>query len=211
MKPTSQCERAAKSANMALGMILRSFHYRSKDTLIPLYKTFVRPRMEFAVASWAPWTEKEKSVLEAVQRRMVRALSDVVGATYEERLADAGLSTLDERRKRGDVIEVFKTLHGFNRVDRNSWFDIRDKPEQPLTRNTRANTTVTNNKENRRRHVLYKPPARGEIRNNFFTVRVIRQWNDLPDEVKNQKTVNGFKTAYDRWKKTTQETNEGTN
>ena len=185
---------------MALGMILRSFHYRTKATLIPLYKTFVRPRLEFSVAAWSPWTEKERATLEAVQKRMIRSLSDVRGATYEERLTDAGLPTLDERRKRGDAIEVFKTLHGFNRVQKDNWFDITEQ----TARSTRANTTVTDNKEKRRNYVLCKPPARGEIRNNFFTVRVIRQWNDLPDEVKSQKTVNAFKSSYDREHQTLQ-------
>ena len=44
-KPHTQCEKAAKKANTALGMILRAFHFRTKDTLVPLYKTFVRPKM----------------------------------------------------------------------------------------------------------------------------------------------------------------------
>ena len=137
---------------------------------------------------------------------MIRSLSDVRGATYEERLTDAGLPTLDERRKRGDAIEVFKTLHGFNRVQKDNWFDITEQ----TARSTRANTTVTDNKEKRRNYVLCKPPARGEIRNNFFTVRVIRQWNDLPDEVKSQKTVNAFKSSYDRWRTSNIAINEGT-
>ena len=67
MKPAAQCEYAAKKGFAALGMISRAFHYRSKSTLLPLYKTFVRPKLEYAVAAWAPWTEKDKGVLEAVQ------------------------------------------------------------------------------------------------------------------------------------------------
>ena len=74
--------------------------------MIPLYKTFVRPRMEFAVAAWAPWTEKDAAVMERVQRRALRMTSD----SYEEKLAEAGLTTLSERRRRGDMIEVFKTM-----------------------------------------------------------------------------------------------------
>ena len=48
---------------------------------------------------------------------------------------------------------------------------------------------------------LYKKPANNEIRNNFFTVRVTRSWNGLPEEVKSAKSVNAFKTAFDSWKK----------
>ena len=60
MKPSTQCERAAKSANRALGMILRAFHYRTKETLIPLFKTFVRPILQFGGAAWAHGQQRMK-------------------------------------------------------------------------------------------------------------------------------------------------------
>ena len=85
-------------------MITRSFHYRSKDTLIPLYKTFVRPTMEFSVAAWGPWRQKDKETLEKVQKRMLKMVSGMRGATCEERLEEARLPTLEERRVRGDMI-----------------------------------------------------------------------------------------------------------
>ena len=53
MKPTKQCA-AVKAANFALGQIQQAFHYREKSNLVPLYKTFVRPRLEHAVATWSP-------------------------------------------------------------------------------------------------------------------------------------------------------------
>ena len=74
LKPTNQCEKAAKSANQALGMIFRNFHFRTKDTMIPLYKAFVRPRLEFSGAAWSPWTAKDEETLEIVQKRMIRSL-----------------------------------------------------------------------------------------------------------------------------------------
>lgn len=201
MKPAMQCEKAARSANMALGMIRRSFHYRNKETLVPLYKTFVRPRMEFAVAAWAPWTEKDAAVLEAVQKRALRMISDIQGDNYENRLAETGLTTLSERRRRGDMIEVFKTMRGFNRVEREEWFDIMHDGEDRPTRPTRSNTAVTDNNENRRADILRKPSANGEMRNNFFSIRVVRKWNELPDSIKTQKSTNAFKSAYDTWNK----------
>ena len=58
LKPVAQCERAAKAANSALGLITRCFHYRTRSVLVPLYKTFVRPKLEYAVAVWNPWLKK---------------------------------------------------------------------------------------------------------------------------------------------------------
>ena len=118
MKPSKQCAVAAKTANFALGQMQRAFHYRTKNNLVPIYKTFIRPKLEFAVAAWNPWMEMDKNVLERVQQRMIRLLSDVRGKTYEEKLKDVGLLPLTERRERGDAIEAFKTLNGFNNVNK---------------------------------------------------------------------------------------------
>ena len=98
MKLANQCEKAAKSANQALGMIFRNFHFRTKETIILLYKTFVWPRLEFSSAAWSPWTAKDEGTLKIVLKRMVRSLSDCQAETYEERLRKAGLTTLKLRR-----------------------------------------------------------------------------------------------------------------
>ena len=74
LKPSKQCATAAKAAHFALGQIQRSFHFRSKHTLVPLYKSFVRPKLEFSVAAWAPWTEADSEVMESVQKRLIRVL-----------------------------------------------------------------------------------------------------------------------------------------
>ena len=195
MKPTRQCEAAAKQANAVLGLIAKSFHYRSAKTLVPLYKTFVRPKLEYAAAVWSPWLEKDVEMLERVQKRLIRMISDASGETYEDKLKSIGLTTLKERRTRGDAIETFKTLRGFNRVQRETWFSIQRGDE----RATRANTEVQEDGEKRRRDVLVKQRANLEIRKNFFTLRAERTWNALPGWVQEQQTVNGFKSAYDNW------------
>ena len=100
--------------NFTLGQIRRTFHYRKKANFIPLYKTFVRPKLEYNIAAWNPWTEPDINTLEKVQERAVRLVSDKSGTTYEDRLKSVGLSSLRERRVRGDAIETFKSLKGFN-------------------------------------------------------------------------------------------------
>ena len=196
MKPGKQCAQAAKNANFALGQIQRAFHYRKKSNLVPIFKTFVRPKLEFAAAAWNPWTQQDKKQLERVQERLVRMLSDVRGATYEEKLKDAGLTTLEERRRRGDAIETFKTLKGINGVNKEKWFTM----EAEDTRATRRNTEVTEDGERRRSDILVVERARLDIRKNYFNIRAAKSWNDIPEEVKNQRSVNAFKNAYDKWR-----------
>ena len=197
MKPSHQCAAAAKAANGALGLLLRSFHFRRKSNLVPLFKSFVRPRLEFGAGAWSPWTETDKKTLERVQERLIRSISDVRGASYEEKLADVGLTTLEERRKRGDLIEAFKTLAGINRVDAADWFRLIGEEARP----TRANTYVGEEGEVRRERVMEVERADLEVRRNFFIVRVAKEWNLLPDRIKLQKSVNAFKNAYDAWKR----------
>ena len=197
LKPTKQCATAARTANFAMGQLLRSFHYRKKSNLIPLYKTFVRPRLEFAAAAWSPWNEGDIRILEKVQERFVKQISDVRGRTYEERLRITGLTTLRERRKRGDAIETFKTLGGFNNVDKHSWFQVAEEN----VRATRSTSSVSDSgEEEKKTNILMIESVRLETRKNSFTVRVVKEWNALPEKVRRQKSVNGFKNAYDEWR-----------
>ena len=201
LKQTTQCKRAAKNANMTLGMILRSFHFRTKDTLVSLFKTFVRSKLEFSVGAWSPWTKRDEEILENEQKRMIRSISDCRGRTYEEKLLKVGLTTLAERRKRGDLIEAYKTLRGINNMTRDDWFEIRCNE---VSRPTRANTVVEEGVERKKTKTMYKKAASGEIRNNFYTIQVVRPWNELPEEVKTAGSVNAFKSAYDKWTKENQ-------
>ena len=127
---------------------------------------------------------------------LVRSLSDVHGGNYEEKLKQAGLTTLKKQRGRGDLIEAFKALKGFYKVDRDTWFHRAD---QRMTKETRLSVTIEDGTTTQNMEVLYKPPANHDIRNHFFTVRIVRSWNELPEVVKRQNTMNGFKTALDGW------------
>ena len=199
MKSTKQCRTAAQTANWALGQLMRSFHYRKSSCLVPLYKTFVRPKLEHAVAAWSPWLEGDKDTLEAVQKRLVRNISDKVGDTYEERLESVGLTTLTERRERGDMIESFKVVNGFNNVNKNEWFEFRSAEN---TRATRSTVEVREGEQQDRKDVMFMGNVRLETRKHFFTVRVISKWNQIPDRVKSSKSVDAFKNGYDEWRRT---------
>ena len=65
---------------------------------------------------------------------MIRMLSDVHGSSYEEKLKKVGLTTLTERRERGDAIETFKTLKGFNKVEKEKWFKLEEEDSRPTRR-----------------------------------------------------------------------------
>ena len=84
MKPSQHCAKAAKSANATLGQISRAFHYRNKQMLAKLFKVFVRPKLEYAAQAWSPWLEKDCELLENVQKRCIKMMTDVQGETCEK-------------------------------------------------------------------------------------------------------------------------------
>ena len=125
-------------------------------------------------------------------------MTDARGETYEEKLRYLGLTTLRERRERGDLIEAFKVIKGHNNVNRELWFDLQSRES---SRPTRTNATIEEGTERRKSDVLYKPKANKETRANFYTVRVVNGWNELPEKIKSAPSVNSFKNLYDKWRR----------
>ena len=193
MKPSQHCAKAAKSANATLGQI-SLFHYRNKQMLAKLFKVFVRPKLEYAAQAWSPWLEKDCELLENVQKRCIKMMTDVHGETYEEKLKDAGLQLLQERRQRGDMIETYKVLRGIEKVEIENWFE-RVEPQ----RRTRLNTEMSEEGEVRK-DVLKAQKGRTGEKRNYFQSRVVPQWNGLPAAVQQAPSLNAFKSRYYTYK-----------
>ena len=115
----------AAKANSILGMIKRTFSYFSKESLLTLYKSYVRPHLEFCVQAWSPFLKKDIIILEKVQRRATKLLAGITNLSYEERLRILQLTTLEDRRLRGDLIEMYKILNGFEYLNFESFFTRR--------------------------------------------------------------------------------------
>jgi len=90
-----------------MGMIRRTIKYKEANILVSLYKTLVRPHVEYCVSAWTPYYKKDKELLEKVQRRFSKMINNMEGLSYEERPRCLNLWTLEERRNRQDLIEVF--------------------------------------------------------------------------------------------------------
>ena len=59
-------------------------------------------------------------------------ISGLNGSSYEEKLQELGLETLEERRKRLDLIQTFKIVKGFDKVDSKIWFETFENNPPPL-------------------------------------------------------------------------------
>ena len=125
MKVSEQCRIAASKANQVLGMIRRNITYKDKSLIVPLYKAIVRPHLEYCIQAWSPYLRKDIDMLEKIQRRATKLIPGLRDLRYEERLKECGLTTLETRRLRGDQIEVFKILNGYENIDTNIFLKLR--------------------------------------------------------------------------------------
>lgn len=185
LKPSDQCVKAARAANVVLGQITRSFHYRDRKTFVKLYNMYVRPHLEFAVAAWSPWNQADIECLEKIQKRAINMVSGMGKLSYEERLRALNMTTLEERRTECDMVETYKILTESSPLDHRIWFDKNVAPAEGRVTRQAADPTS-----------LRIPNARLDLRKNFFSVRVCAKWNALPIEVKQCKDVKKFKMAY---------------
>jgi len=91
LKCEKQCSEAARKANRMLGMIKRNFVDRSKETIIPLYKSLVRPHLEHCYQIWSLYCKKDIKLIEGVQRRATKLVAGMQELNYNERLKKLGI------------------------------------------------------------------------------------------------------------------------
>ena len=104
---------------------------------------------------------------------MIQKLRNI---SYEMRLKECGLTTLETRRLRGDQIEVFKILNGYENIDRNIF----------STRRTRRHGVT-----------LAKKQCRLDIRKISFSQRTVNEWNRSSADCVCASSVNIFKNKID--------------
>ena len=182
MKVSEQCGIAASEGNQILGLIRRNITYKGKKLIIPLYKAIVRPHLEYCIQAWRPYRKKDIDTLERIQRRATKMIPELRDLSYEERLKECGLTTLETRRLRGDQIEVFKILNGYENIDRNMFFSLKKDSR------TRGHEVK-----------LVKDQCRLDIRKHSFSQRTINEWNKLSTDCVTSSSVNMFKNKVDSY------------
>ena len=124
LKCNKQCIYAVNKANRTLGMIKRTFSNFDSEVVLQLYKALVRPHLEYCIQVWRPYLKKDIELLEKVQRRATKLVPTLRNKSYEERNKCLGLTILETRRLRGDLIEVFKIFKRNDNIDREKFFKL---------------------------------------------------------------------------------------
>ncbi|CAM1307444.1 Uncharacterised protein r2_g1733 [Pycnogonum litorale] len=170
-------------ANRMVGIIRRSFDHLTEETFAQLFKSIVRPILEYGHTTWQPHQKTLCSEVENVQRRATKLLAPLREKPYSERLAALKMPSLEHRRKRGDMIEIYKYLHHY--------YDV-EQPNLSLA-------TTTDIRGNSLK--LEKKRCKLNVRAGYFSYRATSNWNSLPDPVVTAPTLNSFKSRLDHhWK-----------
>jgi len=98
-------------------MVRRIFKHLDIDDFQIIYKTYIRPHLEYCIQAWPPHLVKDIDILENVQKVATNLAPKSRKSSYPARLQKLGLTTLKDRRERGDMIEIYKLLTDRKRTD----------------------------------------------------------------------------------------------
>jgi len=175
-----QCALTAQKANRILGCTKRSVARRLREVILPLYSTLVRPRLEYCIQLWSPQHKKDMDVLQRVQRSATKMIRGLDFLSYEDRLRELGLFSLEKRRLWGDLTASYQYLKRAYRKDGRRLF-----------------TRVCSDRTRGDGFKLKEGRFRFDIRKKFFTMRVVKQWNRLPREAVAAPSLAVFKARLD--------------
>ena len=172
-----------KKGNQITGLIRRSFVYLDRTMLVKLYKSLIRPHLEYANVIWHPMYKNQLVAIERVQRRVTKLLPDIRDKTYRERLIDLKLPSIKFRQIRGDLIQTFKIIKNIDNLNCSDFFSFYD-----------YNSTRGSNLK----FQLYPELAQSKSRKNFLSNRINIHWNSLKESTRTAKSILNFKKGVDK-------------
>ena len=178
-------EEKITKGNQMLGIIRSTFKFINAEVFSLLYKSMVRPHVEYASVIWSPHTKKYTDMLERLQRRATKLVPELRDLPYEDRLRSLHLPTLQYRRLRNDLIHIYKITHNMIELDTDTHCKKCNHSTLMLQRALRST-----NRGHSHKYQIHHHPG---VRNRFLTTRALSYWNSLSDKTVNSVSLNVFK------------------
>ena len=181
LKPSLNSAKSASRAMSALRVLRLTFGRLTVGNFKILFSVYVRPHLEHCIQATSPYLVKDIRTLEKVQRRATKLVQGLKWVPYEERLKVLEMTSMEERIRRGDLIETYKILTGKVNISPCQFFI-----------NHQDRTT-------RGHHLKLKiRRARTQARAKLFANRVVLAWNKLSTEIITSENTNTFKNRLDK-------------
>jgi hypothetical protein len=177
LKFSAHIDQLCVNALRTVNLIYRVFTCRNVKLLVCAYISFVRSKLEYATEVWNPYLIGDIKRLERVQRVFTRKLPGCIGKSYADRLELVGLQSLEYRRLFRDLVMVYKIRNGLVNLNFQDFFQLS------TYQGTRSNSLK-----------LFVKSCNTNVRQKFFSHRVVGPWNSLPADVVCAQSLNGFKT-----------------
>ena len=165
-----------QKANQRSALIKRCFLSRNANNLLRAYTTYVRPTLGYASTTWSPSYITQIIQIESVQRHFPKIINGCQHLSYDDRLKSLKLQSLEHRRLIADLIMCYNIIRGHSCIDSSSFF-----------------TPNRNTASRGHPYRLSVPLANINVRNHFFSNRIISVWNSLPTELVMCKSISSFK------------------
>ena len=163
-----------------IGLLYRRFYQSSNSaTLLKLYLSFIRPDLEYSSPVWSPHLKGELETIEKVQKYVLKVCMKSWDSSYADLLSMTSLPSMQCRRLQASLCHLYKIMHG-----------LTDFPDAPTTRqefryNSRSSTT----------EAMMVPHFRTSSHQHSFFSHTICEWNKLPKEIIECKTLGSFKSS----------------
>ena len=170
-----------QKASVASYHIMKNFHSKNIWILLQLFKTYVRPKLEYATTVWSPYLKKDIELVERVQRRFTKFAffkCQIPFTSYADRLTKVNMKSLKDRRLFFDLVLIFRIVRGLSDLKFEDYYYF--KPRRYALRGN----------PNR---ICSKFDFTSKQMQNCFFFRAVKLWNSLPCDLATAPSLQLFK------------------
>ena len=172
------------SARRVTAWVLSVFKDRSINTMMCLYKSIIRSRLEYLSPLWNPSKQEDIKNIESVQRLFTSKIQNLSDFSYHERIKILNIMSLQRRRERFIIITVWKIINNIMPNDLDFIITTNDR------RGIKVKVPPLRREATQRAQTLYE---------GSFAVVGPRLWNTLPCRVSKITNKTTFKTALTKY------------